>query len=448
MTRSAKRSSARRWLAGIGVLTMLAGAGTFQVAAVGATEPATAVLDWNLYAVNALSNPLPTATPPPANPGAGQTPPVASIHLAMVQGAVFDAVNTIGGRFKAYLRHLPDAPRWASKSAAAVTAAHDVLVGLDAGIVPGLPQVVQDNLDILRDTSLAAIPNGPAKTAGIQIGAAVAARMLAKRADDGRYVAFSFVVGSDPGEWRPTPTGFVNDPFAWVANVKPFTLRNTHQFRTKGPDELDSDRYTKEYNEVKLMGSLTGSGRDATQTATANFFTANPLVMLNRMLRDVAGAEGLSITRAARLFVMSSMSGADALINCWDDKDHYSFWRPITAIRGAATDGNDDTEAQADWTPLIATPPYPDHPSGYNCFSAATLHAAKRFFHTNHMSFVLTTPAGATWSYDRFTAVLTDTIDARVWLGIHFRNPDVQGARLGKNVARWVDHHFFGVRHH
>jgi hypothetical protein len=141
---------------------------------------------------------------------------------------------------------------------------------------------------------------------------------------------------------------------------------------------------------------------------------------------------------------MTSMASADALIGCWDSKDRYSFWRPITAIREAANDGNGATEPQTGWLPLLATPPYPDEPSGYNCYSAAMMYAAKAFFGTDAISFKLTHPvSGVTRSYTRFTRVLKDTIDARVWLGIHFRTADVHGARLGKRVVRWVDDHFF-----
>ena len=439
MTRSRQSSRAHRWLAGVVALALVAAATVIPLASVAGAEASNMVLDWNLNAVNALSNP-PTATPP----GAGQTPPVASIHLAMVQGAVYDAVNAIDRHHAPYLHGLPSAPRSASKPAAAATAAHHVLVGL----TPALAQNVRDSLDVLYAASLAAITDNGARTAGIAIGGAAAAAMLANRADDGRFVPFSFTAGTLAGQWRPDLPANVSDPFAWVSNVRPFTLRSTAQFRTKGPYDLASRKYAKDFNEVKAMGPATGSSRSDAQTATALFFSANPLPMMNRALREVAAGRGLSITRDARLFGMSAMASADALINCWDDKDHWSFWRPITAIREAANDGNRRTSPQDGWLPLLNTPPYPDHPSGYNCFSAAMMHTAARFFGTDRISFQLASPiTGTTRSYHRFTRVLKDTIDARVWLGIHFRNPDVQGAKLGKNVARWVDRHFFKAVH-
>jgi hypothetical protein len=154
----------------------------------------------------------------------------------------------------------------------------------------------------------------------------------------------------------------------------------------------------------------------------------------------------LSVAEDARLFGMTSMSSADALIGCWDNKDYWSFWRPTTAIRLAGDDGNGATDPQDGWVPLISTgtPPYPDEPSGYNCFSAAMMHAAKAFFGTDKVGFTLgSSVTGTTRTYDRFTFVLRDTIDARVWLGIHFRAADVHGAWLGKKVAQWVDKHYF-----
>lgn len=447
MTRSRPSSRARRWLPGFTAVVIIVAAGLIPVASVAAAEPANMVLDWNLYAVNALSNPLPTAVPTPPDPGAGETPPVASLHLAMAQGAVYDAVNAIDGGHAPYLDGLPSAPSTASKAAAAATAAHHVLVGLvTPALVPVLPQVVRDNLDALYAASLAAITNSQAKTDGIAIGAAAASAMLADRTGDGRFVPYSFTPGSSVGQWRPELPSFVSDPFAWVSNVRPFTLTSTSQFRTAGPLALTSAEYATEFNEVKALGAATGSTRTDAQTQLARFYSANPLPMMNRAFREISAARGLSPAEQARLFVMSSMSSADALINCWDDKDHYSFWRPITAIRGAASDGNAGTAAQADWLPFFPTPPYPDHPSGYNCFSAAMMHTAETYFRTDQVGISLTSPGttpATTRTYKRFTAVLKDTIDARIYMGIHFRTPDVQGAWIGKKVANWVVKHYF-----
>jgi hypothetical protein len=408
--------------------------GTFAVAAV----PSNAVLDWNLHAIAALSNPA-TATPP----GAGQTPPVAALHLAMVQIAVFDAVNAIGRRYEPYLHGLPRASRAASKAAAVATAAHHVLVGL----TPALPQVVRTRLDDLYAASLAKIPANVRRTSGVQIGAATAAAMLAERAADGRYVPYSFTPGDGIGEWRPEVPAFASDPFAWVAKVRPFTLSSPSQFRTKGPLDITSAQYAAEFNEVKALGGASGSSRTDAQTELARFVSANPLPVLNAALRRIASDRDLSLTQAARLLATTSTSSADALIACWDDKDHWSFWRPITAIRNAADDGNPATTAQADWTPFLPTPPYPDHPSGFNCFTGAMMQAARGYFGTDRVTFELISPNSTVpRTYHRFTDVIADAIDGRIYTGFHFRTPDVQGAVLGKNVAAWVRSHNFQVR--
>jgi hypothetical protein len=401
---------------------------------------ATAVLDWNMYAINALMNPLSTTVPAPPVPGAGQPPGVASLHLAMVQGAVYDAVNAIAGGYEPYLQGVPHAPASASKRAAVATAAHHVLVGL----VPALPQEVRDWLDDLYADYLAAIGDSQRKTDGIAIGAATATLMLAARANDGRYVPDAFTVGTDKGEWRTALPLFVNDPFAWVKNVTPFTLRSTSQFRTRGPLNLSSEAYAREFRQVKRLGAATGSSRTSWQTDLAQFFSVSPVGFENRALREIAAANGLSTADQARLFARTSMGAADALINCWDDKEYWHFWRPITAIQEAGHDGNPMTKPKADWLPFFATPPYPDHPSGYNCFTGSMMHTARRFFGTNEMTFALNSPASTTPRiYTQFTDVLRDTIRARIYMGIHFRTPDVQGVNLGRRVARWIDNHFF-----
>jgi hypothetical protein len=186
------------------------------------------VRDWNLHALNALV--VPSDAP---EPGAGQTPPVSLLHLAMVHGAIYDAVNAIDGGYQPYLPDVQPASPSASVDAAVTTAAHDVLVGLVTD--PPMPEAVVARIDGLYEEALAAIPDGTDETDGIAIGAAAAAAMLAARADDGRYVPFSHPIGDQPGEWRPAPPDEVSDPIAWVANVVPFTLDSPSQIRSTVP---------------------------------------------------------------------------------------------------------------------------------------------------------------------------------------------------------------------
>jgi hypothetical protein len=412
--------------------------------AIAAGEPTDTVLGWNLNALNALSNPtIPVVDG--AAPGAGQGPPASAIHMAMVQGAVYDAVNAIDGGHQPYLAGLPAAPATASKAAAASQAAYAVLVGL----VPSLPQVVKDDLALRLADTLDDITDGQAKSDGIAIGTAAATAMLAARADDGRFGSHTWTTGTEPGQWRLVPPANAS-LFAWAGNVTPFTLERTDQYRTEGPLDLASAEYAAEFNEVKAKGAQTGSTRTEEETLLARFVSANPLPFMNRGLRDIATERGLSPAQQARLLVTTNMAGADALINCWDDKDHWSFWRPQTAIREAGNDGNAATEPQADWLSFFPTPGYPDHPSGYNCYTGAMMHSASFFFGTDKVSFDLTSPGttpATTRHYERFSDVVRDTIDGRILTGFHFRTPDVQGAWIGKKVAQWVDRHFFDAVH-
>ena len=442
----ANRSPRRRGWRAVLVLVTVALAATIAPASSAlAVEPDDMVARWNGHAVAALGNPG-TATPP----GLGQPPPLAPIHLAMVHGAIYDAVNAIDGGHAAYLDGLPSAPSTASKAAAAATAAHDVLVGLASAS----PTVVA-SLDGLLASSLAEIDAGSAKEAGIAIGQAAAAAMLLDRTGDGRTGTRSFTVGDAPGEWVPTAP-LSNNVFAWVGDVRPFSLDSGSQLRTEPPLPLTSAEYAAEFDEVKALGRQTGSSRTPEQTSLAGWASANPFVFMNKGLRDIAIAQRLSTTEQARFFAMTSVSSADALIACWDNKDHYSVWRPQTAIREAASDGNPATTADPAWLSLIPNPGYPDLPSGFNCLSAGIWHAARAYFGTDSMSFALTSPGvaaappnvpiglpGSTRTYTRFSDVVRDSIEGRILNGLHFRHADKQGAWVGKKAAQWVAKHEF-----
>src|SRR5918993_3702319 len=395
-----------------------------------------AVSVWNERAIITLTNGTGHAT----TPGVMFPPPVAFIHLGIVQGAVYDAVNAIKGGHDPYLRGLK-APTSASKGAAAATAAHHVLVALvNQAPSAAIPKAtIITRLDAEYASSMAEIPAGDAKTAGIAVGAAAAAAMLANRQGDGRFGApnFPFPDPAGSGQWRPSPG---NDPNAWVRSVRPFTLPVSENFHTPAPLALTSTQYATEFNEVKAVGGdvATGSTRTGDQTALANWSTAHPAIALYGAMRQVAAAKGLTISEQARFHAMTSMSGADSLINCWAEKAHHGFWRPTTAIRLAADDGNAATDANATWTSLGTVPPYADEPSGANCVYSGVMNSARAFFGTNSAQFDI----GAR-SYSSFSSVIPDVIDARIFLGIHFRSADVNGAWLGQSVAEYVDANFF-----
>lgn len=302
-----------------------------------ANEPADAVLDWNVNATTAI---VTVAKQPPAS---------AILSYAMVQGAVYDAVNAIDGGHQPYLV-APAANGSESKPAAAASAAHDVLVS----IFPAQAATLDGQLA----ASLAAIPDGTAETAGVAIGQAAAAAMLAARTNDGRFGPSIAVPGQNPGEWRPTPPAFASDPASWVANVKPFLLPSGDVFRSDGPNALTSTAYADDFAEVKSLGSATSTTRTADQTDATIWWQDHGVALWNRMLRNVIVGQGLDIVDAARLLAMTDLAGADALISCWNDKYYWNFWRPISAIREADTDGNPATVADPTWSPLIATPPF------------------------------------------------------------------------------------------
>ena len=435
LTRPHRRPPPRVLAALVALVVMLGGfvAGTPAAAQDG---PGNAVRVWNAYALAALTNP-PTAS----IPGAGQGATVTGLNMAMVQLAVYDAVNSIVGGYEPFLSGLPEALEWASVDAAVATAAHDVLVGLGRPPVPALPVPVRGWLTDRYTATLGMIADGAAKEEGIDAGAAAAAAMLASRDGDGRFVADPFTEGTGPAQWRPTSG--VNDPAAWVRNVRPFTLDSSLQFLSEGPRQLDSGAYAHEYDEVKALGSKTAS-RTPEQQALADFYQPNPVEMFNRAFGGLTANQGLSVADEARFYAMVNVSAADAAIHCWAEKEAWAFWRPITAIRGGDLDGNDHTVGDPTWEPFITTPPYPEHLSGYNCNTGALMHAAQRYFHDPTIDFTVTNLAtGVTRPYHRFSDVYADTIEARILQGIHFRSADVQGARLGKQVANWVAGNFF-----
>jgi hypothetical protein len=382
------------------------------------------VIDWNTNAQAAIIG------------TAGQGPTVAYLHLAMVQGAVYDAVNAIEGGYEPYLGTPAMADPGDSSLAAVATAAHGVLVALFPG--------QEASLDEKLAASLSQIPDGEAKTGGIDVGLAAAAAMLVARTGDGRFSPFTVVEGSDAGEWRRTPPAFAFEPAPWVGNVRPFIIPSAAALRSDGPNALASDAYVQDFNEVKRLGSLGSMVRTADQTDTALFWQANGAGLFNSIVRQLAGTHNLDIAQAARLFAMANLAGADGAIVCWDDKYYWNFWRPLTAIREADTDGNPATMADPNWTPLIATPPFPEHPSGHTCISGAVVETLKNFFGTDKISFsTFSAFSNSTRSFDRFSEAIKEIIDARVWAGIHFRTADVQGHVIGRKVAHELEKHYF-----
>jgi hypothetical protein len=409
------------------------------LAALAVSAPARAdiVTEWNQIASDALQA-------GPAAGGAGQGA-VSIAHLAMVHGAIYDAVNAIEGcRHEPYVA-APPARRWYSKEAAAATAAYGVLVNDLAPL--GVPAARLPLIKAAYDASLAAIPDGQAKKGGIATGNAAAAMMIAARVNDGRFGAFRFTPGTLPGEWRPELPMHASDQGAWLKDVEPFVLRDPSRFRGRPPHDLTSRRYAREFAEVEEIGSNTSATRTPAQTDAAKFWgTANATQTWSTLLRVIAANQHGSVPDNARMFARVYTNAADALIVTWVDKARYSFWRPITAIREAAADGNPDTDPPAaEWLPLINTPPYPDQPSGLAALGGAAVATLQDFYGTDHAVFGATTTASPpeTQSFSAFSQAIDQIVDARVWSGIHFRFADDQGARIGRRVARYGNRNAF-----
>jgi hypothetical protein len=404
----------------------LAGLGVLVTPAVASADTVT---QWNQNAANALYV------------TAAQPPNVSVLHMAMVQGAVYDAVNAIDGGHEGYLLTSRVATPTDSKDAAAATAAYKVLLNIVSAQQPAL--------QALYDSSLAGIPDGPAKTRGIAVGDAAAAAMIAARTADGRFGLFRFVNGMTPGAWRPVLPAFASDPNAWVKDVKPFLIRNASQFRSRGPYELTSRRYAREFDEVKAVGSASAptTVRSADQTEAALYWMENPPRTWNRIVNSLSASHGLSPVENARLFAELYLTAADAFIAVWDEKAHWSFWRPITAIREANTDGNPRTEPDPAWLPLVANPPYPEHPSGHLGLSGAFGKTLQQFFETDCLSWTDTNIAGRTRSFNRVSSAVDEIENARVWSGIHFRNADEASVEISRRIAKYREHRYFRSTH-
>jgi hypothetical protein len=429
----------------------LAAVGALVALALPTVAQANEVTKWNEIAVNRINA--------PTQPAVVSAPPAGAVFVAMVQGAVYGAVNAVDRHGKPYLinRSFPTA----SADAAAATAAYKVLSAL----------FPSGALDTAYAASLDGIDDGASKDEGIEVGTMAADVMLAE-GHDGRAGQFgcTFVTPS-PGVWQPLPS-LANpllpacDPSSWVSNAKPFIVNSPSQFRTPGPYPLNSPEYTADYNEVKSLGKDDSTTRTPGETHAAVFWQTNPAANYNALARRFVDQFGLGLSDSARLFAMLDLSAADAIINVWNDKYHYRFWRPITAIQQGGTDGNADTLADPSWTPLfnpglpatiggvgpaLVTPPYPEHPSGAMGYASASMHAFASFFGRDEMStpFYLTSSRfpGEQRPFSRFSDVTNEIVEARIWAGIHFRNPDVQAANLGQQVEQYIHESQFDFVH-
>src|SRR5688500_9552835 len=359
--------------------------------------------------------------------------------LAMVHGAVFDAVNGIEQDYAPYLV-TRRAPIWASEEAAAAVAAHGVLVGL-------MP-AQQATLDAALASSLAAVPDGPAEDAGVAFGKLVADRMLAERVDDGSTDVVAYVPGTGPDDWQPTPPAFGPAALPQWATVEPFGISSPDQFRADPPPALDSPEFTQAFNQIKAIGAASNSTRTDEQTDIARFWagpsgTVQPPGHWNSIARGVADAQGNSLAENARMMALLNIGMADALIAAWDTKFEYSFVRPVTAIRNADNDGNPDTVGDPAWSPLLTTPGHPSYMAAHSSLSATAATVLAEFFGNDAIVFTSSAEVSAggaviTRSFDGFWDAAQEAGASRIYGGIHWSFDNQAGLQAGHSIGEFI----------
>lgn len=382
------------------------------------------VTDWNKVFLQAVRN----ETTPPC---------LASRNLAILQIAIYDAVNAVTRSYQPYC-FKTQADGENSPEVAASAAAHQVAVSL-------FPSRQADFDALLRNT-LAAITNEVAKANGVRLGKQAANAILALRRDDGAGTTVPYIPSDEPGRWRRTPPFFRPPELPQWRLLKPFAMTNHTQFRPPPPPALDSAGYAADVNEVKRLGGTDSTERTSEQALIAQFwsdfsYTATPPGHWNDIARAVTLSRKLALEDSARLFALLNIAMADSAIMCWDAKYAYDYWRPVTGIQQAARDGNAATEADADWTPLLPTPAHPEYPSGHSTFSGTAAAVLASYFGTDEVDFAVGCDLlpGVTRRFKSFQVAAEEIGQSRIYAGIHFqsacRNGLVAGRELGEYVA-------------
>src|SRR5579862_7980199 len=367
----------------------------------------------------------------------------ATIHptrsFAIMHAAIYDAVNAIDGSHKLYLVHLTGVSPNASQDAAAAQAAHDVLVSLYPTFQPTLDAELQD--------SLAQIPDGTAKTDGINIGLTAADQILTLRSNDGANAApIPYVFGNAPGDYQSTPPNFPKQPqFTHWSHVTPFALDRADQFRPGPPPALTSETYSDDFNEIKSLGIVNGTVATADQMLTGHFWNGAIQNYWNEITQTAAIDHNLTTAQSARLFALLNLSLADGVIAFYDAKYTYNFWRPVTAIRAADTDNNPATTLDPNWLPEVGnTTPDPSYPGAHAAISAAAASMLNAFFQKDDFDFSVTSEVmpNVERSFKSFSAAAEEATLSRIFAGVHFRSDLTTGQQLGSEVADFVVDNF------
>lgn len=387
---------------------------------------ADSVTDWNAVAAS-------------ASPAFGG-PPQRSYFVAMAQIAVHDALNSIDPRYATY-GVVPLANPGANADAAVAAAAHDVLIA-ELSRAPETPTkaAARATVESQYVAALAAIPASPAKAQGIGAGQAAAASLLAMRSNDGSATPnLPYVLAAGPGVYQSTAPNFPVPANAGWAMVRPFVLTSNDQFRADPSElfDLTSATYTRDYNEVKSVGSaaVRGAAPDSEESRIARYW-GNGGADWNGVTRTIVPGLGMDRWQHARLFALVEIAEADAGIAVFDTKYTYNFWRPVTAIRWA-DDGNPATASDPNWLPYLNSPPYPDYTCGLTTTSSGALEVLRRFFGTDAVPYTFSA-AGITRSFETLSQAAQEGADARVYSGIHFRTGCETGIRMGEKIGRYV----------
>jgi hypothetical protein len=395
-----------------------------------ATEPVSQVVQWNRTLLVIVRTP-------------GSQP--ATIHptrsFAIMHAAIYDAVNAIDGTHKPYLIRL-SASHFASQEVAAAAAAHEVLVKLYPNFRATLDAQFQQGLAQLSEAG---------RAEGISIGNTVADRILALRSNDGSNAQpIPYVFGTASGDFQSTPPNFPGQPqFTHWSRVTPFALGSADQFRPGGPPKLTSDRYADAFEKVKSLGIVNSTTATEDQALTGRFWNGAIQNYWNEIAQTAAVAHDLTTAENARLFALLNLSFADGVIAFYDAKYTYNFWRPVTAIRAAATDGNPDTDADPNWLPEVGnTTPDPSYPGAHAVISAAGAEVLVSFFHKDHFEFEVTSEVlqVVRRSFANFQAAANEATMSRIFAGVHFLFDLKAGQRLGDDVADFVVDNFLTSR--
>lgn len=389
----------------------------------GSSQQANAVIEWNRTLLQIVRT-----------PGAQPATIHSTRNFAMLHAAIYDAIANIEPKFKPYLAILPAVPRHASAIAAADAAAHDVLVSLYPTFRPSFDAELQQDL--------ARLPADDRTSDGLAVGQAVAAELLAVRANDGANVTPSpYVPGTQPGDYQLTPPNFAQADFTQWPQLTPFALSRADQFRPDFPPALTSAAYTNAFNEVKELGFLNSTTRTAEQTQIGKFWNGNIQDFWNEIAQTAALGHDLDLESSARLFALLNISFADTTIAFFEAKYTYNFWRPVTAIQLAGTDGNPETEPNPTWLPLgNKTAPDPSYPGAHSAISKAGATVLAFYFgDTFTLDVTSESLTGVTRHFTSFSAAAEEAGLSRIFAGQHFRIDHIAGKTLGERVAGFVD---------